>query len=66
MQHIKLLAEMDRVSSMYHSESEAYPLHSLFADIGGAAGLFLGLSLLGLKILTPFFTFFSHRIAASG
>ena len=42
------VVEMDKVSDFVHLEQETYPLHSLMADTGGAAGLFLGLSVVGM------------------
>ena len=31
------------------TEREAYPFSALFSDTGGAAGLFIGLNVLGIK-----------------
>jgi len=45
---------MDRLSDETQAEQEKYALHSLFADIGGAAGLFLGLSVLGIGYNSKF------------
>ena len=37
---------MDEDKDFIHAESETYPITSLLADVGGAAGLFLGLSVI--------------------
>ncbi len=47
-------AEMDLV----HSESEIYPKTALLADIGGATGLFLGLSVVSFLEKTGVLAFF--------
>ena len=38
---------MDEENDLIQSESITYPISELLADIGGAAGLFLGLSVVG-------------------
>jgi len=38
---------MDAESNLIESETVTYPISQVFADIGGAAGLFLGLSVVG-------------------
>ena len=35
---------MDKEADMIHAEAQAYSFSSLLGDIGGATGLFLGLS----------------------
>ena len=40
---------MDEEKDFVHSESMAYPMSALIADVGGAAGLFLGLSVIVLS-----------------
>ena len=39
--------DMDDDSEIILLEAETYPMSSLIADTGGAAGLFLGLSVIG-------------------
>jgi len=43
---------MDRLSDQIYAESEMYPLQSVLADIGGIAGLLLGISVLGTLVQT--------------
>ena len=38
---------MDEEKEFEETEAATYPLSSLLGDIGGAAGLFLGLSIVG-------------------
>ena len=38
--------EMDQEKDFVHLESQTYPAIALVADVGGAAGLFLGLSVI--------------------
>ena len=38
--------EMEEEKDFVHLESQTYPAIALVADIGGAAGLFLGLSVI--------------------
>ena len=56
---------MDRLSDETQAEQEKYALHSLFADIGGAAGLFLGLSVLGIGYNSRF-TQVRHNVVYPG
>ena len=39
---------MDEENELLETEHATYPLSSLLGDIGGATGLFLGLSLVGI------------------
>lgn len=39
--------ELDDEKNFVHSESVTYPVTALIADIGGATGLFLGMSCIG-------------------
>ena len=58
MEQMSVIVEMDEEEDFVHSEASTYPIASLISDIGGAAGLFLGISVLGsgrnasLKIYT--------------
>ena len=47
MEQMSVIVEMDEEENFVHSESSTYPIASLISDIGGAAGLFLGISVLG-------------------
>ena len=40
---------MDEEKDFVHSEYETYPLTSLISDVGGSAGLFLGLSVIAMS-----------------
>ena len=44
---VSLRMNFDAEMDLIHSESEIYPKTALLADIGGATGLFLGLSVVG-------------------
>jgi len=39
---------MDEEDDFVHDEQNIYPISSLMGDIGGAAGLFLGLNVVGI------------------
>ena len=41
---LSLAVQLDEENDFVHAETEAYAMSSLLGDIGGAAGLFLGLS----------------------
>lgn len=41
------VVEMDEIKEELETEHATYPLGSLLGDIGGATGLFLGLSVVG-------------------
>ena len=41
---VSLVVSMDEENDLIQSETITYPISELLADIGGAAGLFLGLS----------------------
>ena len=46
-QPMSLVIQMDEEKEKMEMETETYPIASLFGDIGGAGGLFLGLSVVG-------------------
>ena len=45
---MSISVELDEEKDILHSESASYPTSSMLSDIGGAAGLFLGLSVVGI------------------
>lgn len=53
---MSIVVEMDKEKDFIHAQSESYPFSSLMSDIGGAAGLFLGLSVVvfGFKLISYF------------
>ena len=51
-----LLVEMDEEKQQQEMEHATYPVTSLLGDIGGATGLFLGLSLVGRIFKSSFFS----------
>ena len=46
---MSIVVQLDEENDFVHSESKMYPMSALLADIGGAAGLFLGLSVIGKR-----------------
>ena len=44
---MSIVVQLDEENDFVHSESKMYSMSALLADIGGAAGLFLGLSVIG-------------------
>lgn len=46
---VTLVVGMDEENNLIQSETVTYPLSEMFADIGGAGGLFLGLSVVGRR-----------------
>lgn len=47
-EQMSIVVEMDKEKDFIHAQSETYPFSSLMSDIGGAAGLFLGLSVVAI------------------
>jgi len=47
---MSFVVEMDEKREEQEMETETYPVESLFGDIGGVAGLFLGLSVVGTDV----------------
>ena len=45
--YASIIIGMDEVNTVVMTETENYPLSALISDTGGAAGLFLGLHVLG-------------------